>query len=120
MMLTDKKCSLSCPQCRQLCNKQDVSYVEDDENENQESKLPTLVIGSHSTKVQAVLITLIDIIKQQPQAKILIFSTVSIITCFFVCGNYVSVLSYRFEEVRNNMNGDGSLYCLLFVLLSKK
>ena len=78
MMLVDKKNTLSCPQCRQLCNKYDVSYVEDDENGKEESKAPVLVIGSHSTKVQAVLTSLIEIIQQQPQVKVLIFSTVSV------------------------------------------
>lgn len=75
VMLVDKKNSLSCPQCRQLCNKFDVSYVEDDESESKESKPPVLIIGSHSTKVQAVLTTLVELIQQQPQVKVLIFST---------------------------------------------
>lgn len=76
MMLVDKKYSLSCPQCRQLCNKHDVSYVEDDKTLSIfRDKVPGDVVGSHSTKVQAVLVTILDIIKQQPQAKVLIFST---------------------------------------------
>lgn len=69
--------NLRCAICRELTALSEIAYVDaqSEDSENGESKVQ--VKGSHSTKVQAVVERLLLIKKQDPDAKCLVFSTVS-------------------------------------------
>lgn len=65
--------SIKCAICRQTTSHKEVSYVFTSEKANQEDDIP--VKGSHSTKVEAVVRTLMKIQLRDPGAKALVFST---------------------------------------------
>uniref|UniRef100_A0A0G2K1Q2 SNF2 histone linker PHD RING helicase n=1 Tax=Rattus norvegicus TaxID=10116 RepID=A0A0G2K1Q2_RAT len=65
--------SIKCAICRQTTSHKEVSYVFTSEKANQEDDIP--VKGSHSTKVEAVVRTLMKIQLKDPGAKALVFST---------------------------------------------
>ncbi|XP_032001942.1 E3 ubiquitin-protein ligase SHPRH isoform X2 [Hylobates moloch] len=65
--------SIKCAICRQTTSHKEISYVFTSEKANQEEDIP--VKGSHSTKVEAVVRTLMKIQLRDPGAKALVFST---------------------------------------------
>ncbi|XP_023050535.1 E3 ubiquitin-protein ligase SHPRH isoform X1 [Piliocolobus tephrosceles] len=65
--------SIKCAICRQTTSHKEISYVFTSEKANQEEDIP--VKGSHSTKVEAVIRTLMKIQLRDPGAKALVFST---------------------------------------------
>ncbi|XP_055485093.1 E3 ubiquitin-protein ligase SHPRH isoform X2 [Psammomys obesus] len=65
--------SIKCAICRQTTSHKEVSYVFTSEKANQDDDIP--VKGSHSTKVEAVVRTLMKIQLRDPGAKALVFST---------------------------------------------
>ncbi|XP_047589021.1 E3 ubiquitin-protein ligase SHPRH isoform X2 [Lutra lutra] len=65
--------SIKCAICRQTTSHKEISYVFTSEKANQEEDIP--VKGSHSTKVEAVVRTLMRIQLRDPGAKALVFST---------------------------------------------
>ncbi|XP_036890761.1 E3 ubiquitin-protein ligase SHPRH isoform X2 [Sturnira hondurensis] len=65
--------SIKCAICRQTTSHKEISYVFTSEKANQEEDIP--VKGSHSTKVEAVVRTLMRIQRGDPGAKALVFST---------------------------------------------
>ncbi|XP_048210202.1 E3 ubiquitin-protein ligase SHPRH isoform X2 [Perognathus longimembris pacificus] len=67
------KSSIKCAICRQTTSHKEISYVFTSERANQEEDIP--VKGSHSTKVEAVIRTLMKIQLRDPGAKALVFST---------------------------------------------
>ncbi|KAM4866183.1 E3 ubiquitin-protein ligase SHPRH isoform 2-T2 [Thomomys bottae] len=67
------KSSIKCAICRQTTSHKEISYVFTSERASQEEDIP--VKGSHSTKVEAVIRTLMKIQLQDPGAKALVFST---------------------------------------------
>ncbi|XP_069866789.1 E3 ubiquitin-protein ligase SHPRH isoform X1 [Dipodomys merriami] len=67
------KSSIKCAICRQTTSHKEVSYVFTSERASQEEDIP--VKGSHSTKVEAVIRTLMKIKLRDPGAKALVFST---------------------------------------------
>ncbi|KAE8601657.1 hypothetical protein XENTR_v10013750 [Xenopus tropicalis] len=68
-----RRSAIKCAICRQTTSHKEISYVFTSEGANQEQDIP--VKGSHSTKVEAVVRTLIKIQTQDPGAKSLVFST---------------------------------------------
>nr|XP_058891974.1 E3 ubiquitin-protein ligase SHPRH isoform X3 [Kogia breviceps] len=67
------KSSIKCAICRQTTSHKEISYVFTSEKASQEEDIP--VKGSHSTKVEAVVRTLMRIQLRDPGAKALVFST---------------------------------------------
>lgn len=67
------KSSIKCAICRQTTSHKEISYVFTSEKSCQEEDIP--VKGSHSTKVEAVVRTLMRIQRRDPGAKSLVFST---------------------------------------------
>lgn len=67
------KSSIRCAICRQTTSHKEISYVFTSEKASQEEDIP--VKGSHSTKVEAVVRTLMRIQLRDPGAKALVFST---------------------------------------------
>ncbi|XP_017654537.1 E3 ubiquitin-protein ligase SHPRH isoform X3 [Nannospalax galili] len=67
--------SIKCAICRQTTSHKDISYVFTSEKANQDDDIPVKVKGSHSTKVEAVVRTLMKIKLRDPGAKALVFST---------------------------------------------
>ncbi|XP_035943618.1 E3 ubiquitin-protein ligase SHPRH isoform X2 [Halichoerus grypus] len=65
--------SIKCAICRQTTSHKEISYVFTSEKASQEEDIP--VKGSHSTKVEAVVRTLMRIHLRDPGAKALVFST---------------------------------------------
>lgn len=65
--------SIKCAICRQTTSHKEISYVFTSEKASQEEDIP--VKGSHSTKVEAVVRTLMRIQLRDPGAKALVFST---------------------------------------------
>ncbi|XP_010624938.1 E3 ubiquitin-protein ligase SHPRH isoform X2 [Fukomys damarensis] len=65
--------SIKCAICRQNTSHKEISYVFTSEQASQEEDIP--VKGSHSTKVEAVVRTLMRIQRTDPGAKALVFST---------------------------------------------
>ncbi|XP_014651164.1 PREDICTED: E3 ubiquitin-protein ligase SHPRH [Ceratotherium simum simum] len=65
--------SIKCAICRQNTSHKEISYVFTSEKASQEEDIP--VKGSHSTKVEAVVRTLMRIQRRDPGAKALVFST---------------------------------------------
>ncbi|KAM5263916.1 E3 ubiquitin-protein ligase SHPRH isoform 2-T2 [Ctenodactylus gundi] len=65
--------SIKCAICRQNTSHKEISYVFTSEQASQEEDIP--VKGSHSTKVEAVVRTLMKIQLRDPGAKALVFST---------------------------------------------
>ncbi|KAK1338088.1 hypothetical protein QTO34_001198 [Cnephaeus nilssonii] len=65
--------SIKCAICRQNTSHKEISYVFTSEKASQEEDIP--VKGSHSTKVEAVVRTLMRIQLRDPEAKALVFST---------------------------------------------
>ncbi|EHB10030.1 E3 ubiquitin-protein ligase SHPRH [Heterocephalus glaber] len=65
--------SIKCAICRQTTSHKEISYVFTSERASQEEDIP--VQGSHSTKVEAVVRTLMRIQRTDPGAKALVFST---------------------------------------------
>ncbi|XP_023567976.1 E3 ubiquitin-protein ligase SHPRH isoform X2 [Octodon degus] len=65
--------SIKCAICRQTTAHKEISYVFTSEQASQEEDIP--VKGSHSTKVEAVVRTLMKIQLTDPGAKALVFST---------------------------------------------
>ncbi|XP_075410539.1 E3 ubiquitin-protein ligase SHPRH [Tenrec ecaudatus] len=65
--------SIKCAICRQTTSHKEISYVFTSERIDQEEDIP--VKGSHSTKVEAVVRTLMRIQRRDPGAKALVFST---------------------------------------------
>uniref|UniRef100_A0A8C0X7M5 E3 ubiquitin-protein ligase SHPRH n=1 Tax=Castor canadensis TaxID=51338 RepID=A0A8C0X7M5_CASCN len=65
--------SIKCAICRQTTSHKEISYVFTSEKASQEEDIP--VKGSHSTKVEAVVRTLMKIQLRDPGAKALVFST---------------------------------------------
>ncbi|XP_006891719.1 PREDICTED: E3 ubiquitin-protein ligase SHPRH [Elephantulus edwardii] len=65
--------SIKCAICRQTTSHKEISYVFTSEKANQEEDIP--VKGSHSTKIEAVVRTLMRIQLKDPGAKALVFST---------------------------------------------
>ncbi|KAF6365312.1 SNF2 histone linker PHD RING helicase [Rhinolophus ferrumequinum] len=65
--------SIKCAICRQTTSHKEISYVFTSEKTSQEEDIP--VKGSHSTKVEAVVRTLMRIQLRDPGAKALVFST---------------------------------------------
>ncbi|XP_037376430.1 E3 ubiquitin-protein ligase SHPRH isoform X2 [Talpa occidentalis] len=65
--------SIKCAICRQTTSHKEISYVFTSEKASQEEDIP--VKGSHSTKVEAVVRTLMRIQRKDPGAKALVFST---------------------------------------------
>uniref|UniRef100_A0A8D2JME1 E3 ubiquitin-protein ligase SHPRH n=1 Tax=Sciurus vulgaris TaxID=55149 RepID=A0A8D2JME1_SCIVU len=65
--------SIKCAICRQTTSHKEISYVFTSEQASQEEDIP--VKGSHSTKVEAVVRTLMKIQLRDPGAKALVFST---------------------------------------------
>uniref|UniRef100_A0A4W2GRB7 E3 ubiquitin-protein ligase SHPRH n=1 Tax=Bos indicus x Bos taurus TaxID=30522 RepID=A0A4W2GRB7_BOBOX len=65
--------SIRCAICRQTTSHKEISYVFTSEKASQEEDIP--VKGSHSTKVEAVVRTLMRIQLRDPGAKALVFST---------------------------------------------
>jgi len=67
---------IDCPMCRCTTPMDSVSYVKN----NQEVEGSNIVIkGSFSTKIESVTLKLIELIIQDPNVKVLIFSNVSFI-----------------------------------------
>lgn len=65
--------AIRCAICRQTTSHKEISYVFTSEKASQEEDIP--VKGSHSTKVEAVVRTLMKIQLRDPGAKALVFST---------------------------------------------
>ncbi|KAM3931910.1 E3 ubiquitin-protein ligase SHPRH isoform 1-T3 [Leptodactylus fuscus] len=68
-----RKSAIKCAICRQTTSHKEISYVFTSEAANEEKDIP--VKGSHSTKVEAVVRTLMKIQSLDPGAKSLVFST---------------------------------------------
>ncbi|KAM8947387.1 E3 ubiquitin-protein ligase SHPRH [Pelodytes ibericus] len=68
-----RRSAIKCAICRQTTSHKEISYVFTSETANQEKDIP--VKGSHSTKVEAVVRTLMRIQFRDPGAKALVFST---------------------------------------------
>lgn len=68
-----RKSAIKCAICRQTTSHKEISYVFTSEAANEEKDIP--VKGSHSTKVEAVVRTLMKIQSSDPGAKSLVFST---------------------------------------------
>nr|XP_033793202.1 E3 ubiquitin-protein ligase SHPRH isoform X2 [Geotrypetes seraphini]XP_033793203.1 E3 ubiquitin-protein ligase SHPRH isoform X2 [Geotrypetes seraphini] len=68
-----RRSAIKCAICRQTTSHKEIAYVFTTETANQEKDI--LVKGSHSTKVEAVVRTLMKIQIQDPGAKALVFST---------------------------------------------
>ncbi|XP_069811452.1 E3 ubiquitin-protein ligase SHPRH isoform X2 [Dendropsophus ebraccatus] len=68
-----RKSAIKCAICRQTTSHKEISYVFTSEVATEEKDLP--VKGSHSTKVEAVVRTLMKIQSLDPGAKSLVFST---------------------------------------------
>lgn len=64
--------TVKCPSCREIINKEEVSYVQDDAPPVLE-KRPD-VRGSYGTKIEAIVGTLLSIAKAEPLAKSIVFS----------------------------------------------
>lgn len=77
-MLRPQSAAVPCPQCRQPCNLQEVSYVEGQAKDTPEA-LPSgvQVEGNFSTKVDAVVRHAVILKQDEPDVKILVFSAVS-------------------------------------------
>ncbi|XP_066452042.1 E3 ubiquitin-protein ligase SHPRH isoform X2 [Eleutherodactylus coqui] len=68
-----RRSAIKCAICRQTTSHKEISYVFTSEAANEEKDIP--VKGSHSTKVEAVVRTLMKIQSLDPSAKSLVFST---------------------------------------------
>uniref|UniRef100_A0A8C5QTF6 E3 ubiquitin-protein ligase SHPRH n=1 Tax=Leptobrachium leishanense TaxID=445787 RepID=A0A8C5QTF6_9ANUR len=68
-----RRSAIKCAICRQTTSHREISYVFTSETVNEERDIP--VKGSHSTKVEAVVRTLMKIQHRDPGAKSLVFST---------------------------------------------
>ncbi|XP_073413769.1 E3 ubiquitin-protein ligase SHPRH isoform X1 [Dendrobates tinctorius] len=68
-----RRSAIKCAICRQTTSHKEISYVFTSEAANEERDIP--VKGSHSTKVEAVVRTLMKIQSLDPGAKSLVFST---------------------------------------------
>ena len=67
---------IDCPMCRNTTPMDSISYVKN----NREGDGPNIVIkGSFSTKIESVTLKLMELITQDPNVKVLIFSNVSFI-----------------------------------------
>ena len=67
---------IACPMCRNNTPMDSISYVKN----NREGEVSNIVIkGSFSTKIESVTLKLIELITQDPNVKVLIFSNVSFI-----------------------------------------
>lgn len=64
--------SVSCPVCRETTSASDISFVD---LSNRDENPDINVVGEHSTKVDAILRTLIELKQTDPHVKVLIFST---------------------------------------------
>ncbi|KAM9317030.1 E3 ubiquitin-protein ligase SHPRH [Gastrophryne carolinensis] len=69
----NRRSAIKCAICRQTTSHREISYVFTSEAVNEEQDIP--VKGSHSTKVEAVVRTLMKIQSVDPGAKSLVFST---------------------------------------------
>lgn len=64
--------TVKCPSCREIINKEEVSYVQDDAPPPAEA-LPS-VRGSYGTKIEAIVGTLLSLSRADPLAKSIVFS----------------------------------------------
>lgn len=65
-----------CPMCRNKTHMDSISYVKN----NQEGEVSSIAIkGSFSTKIESVTMKLMELIAQDPNVKVLVFSTVSVV-----------------------------------------
>jgi len=69
--------NMRCAICRETTALSDVAYVDTRPESNELDGVPVQVKGSHSTKVGAVVQQLLKIKAKEPEAKCLVFSTVS-------------------------------------------
>lgn len=66
---------LSCPICRKNTTLSSILYAKC----NQENEIPTTVVkGNYSSKINCIVLTLMKLIAEDPNVKVLIFSGVSI------------------------------------------
>lgn len=73
---------IACPMCRDKTAMDSISYVKS----NQEGETSSVVIkGSFSTKIENITIKLMELIAQDPNVKVLVFSTVSIVLFNLSC-----------------------------------
>lgn len=80
---------ITCPMCRNKTPMDSISYVKN----NQEGEASSIVIkGSFSTKIENVTIKLMELVAQDPNVKVLIFSTVSVVFNF----NWIIEAKYLF------------------------
>jgi hypothetical protein len=79
-----RKLNVKCPICRETTHEDGISYVNLSCKvyESQKDGTPITVRGSHSTKVEAVVHRLLALRAEEPDVKVLVFSTV---TFLFVC-----------------------------------
>lgn len=64
---------ITCPMCRNITTMDSISLV----RSNQEGETTRVIKGSFSTKIESVLLKLLELIAEDPTVKVLIFSTVS-------------------------------------------
>lgn len=63
-----------CPMCRNNSQTESVAYVKNQSNGEGSN---TVIKGSFSTKIENITLKLMELIKEDPKVKVLIFSTVS-------------------------------------------
>ena len=75
---------MKCPQCRHKTRQADVAYVTTRKSRDANKTLDDIdVSGDHSTKIQGVVACLLQIRRDDPSAKSLVFSTVRRSRFFF-------------------------------------
>lgn len=68
---------IECPMCRNITPLERVSYAREDETSR------TTIKGSFSTKIECVVLKLMELIAEDPKVKVLIFSMVSFSVTLF-------------------------------------
>ncbi|XP_071112627.1 E3 ubiquitin-protein ligase SHPRH-like isoform X1 [Haliotis cracherodii] len=114
--------SLKCALCRQATHHSDISYVSTKKSAEEEEE-DTIVIGSHSTKVKAVVNCIKKVCKEDPKAKALIFSTWHDVLDVIAKGLQQNNLAFRslhiagkFQQNLREFKEDVNITCLLIPL----
>ncbi|KAL0274386.1 UNVERIFIED_CONTAM: hypothetical protein PYX00_006830 [Menopon gallinae] len=98
LLMRNCKPSISCPVCRELTRSSDLSFID---LSGREENCDIKVVGEHSTKVEAVVRTLLELKNQDEKVKVLIFSTWAVVLNVLVVALEENGISFRRMPGRN-------------------
>lgn len=92
LLLRNFRPSVSCPVCREITESTNLSFIDlSGKDENSDIK----VVGEHSTKIEAIVRTLLELKKQDENVKVLIFSMWAVVLNVLAVALQENGISFR-------------------------